>query len=142
MPLKFPVYEKKNTLEEITTELERTQKSIKIINFGTRQLNHILTLGKSSIDHHGLGYKERYSSSAGIVLVNVSLLLAKFLDELKSKDVAHSSPTWGKYNKFVPICHFCNARGHIRFNFFKFMNYMNEAISSNVICKPLALMVV
>ena len=131
MPLKVPVCEKKNMLEKITIELERTQKSIKTMNFGIKQLNHILTLGKSSIDHHGLGYKEIYTSSADIVLVKVSPLVVKFLDELKSKDVAHSSPTWGTYNKFVPIYHFCNVRGHIRLNFVKFMNYMKKAITSN-----------
>lgn len=58
MYFKFLFCEKENKLEEIIAELERTQNSIKIMNFGTKQLKHILKLENFSEDHYDLGYKK------------------------------------------------------------------------------------
>lgn len=68
MHLKFLFSKNKNKLKKITTESRITHKSVKMMNTGTKQLNHILTLGNSSADHHILGYQERYNSSVDILL--------------------------------------------------------------------------
>lgn len=52
MHLKFLVSVKENKLEQITAELEK--RCIKMMNSETKQLDYILTLGKSSTNHHGL----------------------------------------------------------------------------------------
>ena len=55
--LEFQVVEKETKLKENSIELERTQKSMKMLNSSTSKLDHILALVKSSKDHKGLGFK-------------------------------------------------------------------------------------
>ena len=40
----------------VTTELDNTKKSLKMMNSRTQKLDHILSLDKSSSDHYDLGY--------------------------------------------------------------------------------------
>ncbi|PON99959.1 hypothetical protein TorRG33x02_043770, partial [Trema orientale] len=55
--------EKEAKLKEVSVELERTQKSLKMLNSGTDKLNHILSVGKSSSDHKGLRFEGEHSNS-------------------------------------------------------------------------------
>ncbi|GMN59829.1 hypothetical protein TIFTF001_028927 [Ficus carica] len=64
----FLAAEKEMKLQETKLQLENTQKSLKMLNFGIAKLDHILSIGKSSRDHHGLGYTGD-SSSSKIVFV-------------------------------------------------------------------------
>ncbi|KAH9671430.1 hypothetical protein KPL70_017375 [Citrus sinensis] len=89
--------DKDNQLLAVTTELENTKKSLKMISSGTQKLNHILSLGKSSSDHHGLGYQHSKDSNSQSVFVKASSQTAsppivKLLYLQKDKVVAHSSP--------------------------------------------------
>ena len=52
----FLAAEKERKLQETRLKLENTQKSFKMLNSGTGKLDHILSIGKLSGDHHGLGY--------------------------------------------------------------------------------------
>ena len=118
-------------LKSVATELERTQKMIRLLNNGTSKLDHLITTGKSFSDHSGVGYKGEPSGSKTIFIksglvddsFNVSVkksILKSVATENKfsikqsvaiSKSVSNS---WQKSNGkiFVPICHFCGVKGH------------------------------
>ena len=55
--------EKDKNLKFIATELERTQKMLRLPNNGTSKLDHLITTGKSFGDHSGVGYKCESSGS-------------------------------------------------------------------------------
>ena len=61
------------SLKAVTSELERTQKSLKLLNNGLSKLDHLITIGKSFGDHSGIGYKGETSSSK-TVFINSGLL--------------------------------------------------------------------
>ena len=44
------VAKKDGKFKEVLAELDRTQKSLKILNFGTSKLDHTMNLGKPSKD--------------------------------------------------------------------------------------------
>ena len=50
------VAKKELKLKEVYLELERTQKSLKMLNLGTIKLEHTLTLRKPNRDQRGLGF--------------------------------------------------------------------------------------
>ena len=108
--------DKDNQLLVVTTELENTKKSLKMMNSGTQKLDQILSLGKSSSDYHGLGYQHGKDSNSQGVFVKtssqtVSPLIVKFPYLQKGKVVAHSSPVHqDKNNKFIPTCHFYHVK--------------------------------
>ena len=43
-----------------------------MMNFGTQKLDHILSLGKSSSNHYGLGYQHGKNSNSQGVFVKAS----------------------------------------------------------------------
>ena len=55
--------EKTKTLKTVTSELERTQKSLRLLNNSSSKLDHLITTGKSFDDHSGIGYKGESSGS-------------------------------------------------------------------------------
>lgn len=57
----FQVAEKEK-LQELKAEIEHTQKTIKTMNSNSSKLDHILSMGKASSDHHGLGYTREFST--------------------------------------------------------------------------------
>ncbi|GMN44882.1 hypothetical protein TIFTF001_014081 [Ficus carica] len=57
------MYSKWKKLQETKLHLENTQKSLRMLNSDTAKLDHIRSIGKSSRDHHGLGYTGESSSS-------------------------------------------------------------------------------
>ncbi|GMN44885.1 hypothetical protein TIFTF001_014087 [Ficus carica] len=69
----FLVAEKERKLQETRLELENTQKSLKMLNSGMAKLDHILSIGKSSGDHHGLGYMGESSSSKTMFVKGTSI---------------------------------------------------------------------
>ncbi|KAH9743540.1 hypothetical protein KPL70_003341 [Citrus sinensis] len=89
--------DKDNQLLAVTTELDNTKKSLKMMSSGTQKLDHILSLDKSSSDHHGLGYQHSKDSNSQGVFVKassqtVSPPIVKLPYLQKGKTVAHSSP--------------------------------------------------
>ena len=65
--------EKTETLKFVTIELERTQKSLRLLNNGSKKLDHLITTGKSFGEHGGIRYKGEYSCSK-TAFINSSLL--------------------------------------------------------------------
>ena len=57
------VAKKEKILKKVSTKLERTQKSMKMLNLGTSKLDDILTLGKLQNDQRGLGFTGEASES-------------------------------------------------------------------------------
>lgn len=57
------ISEKDKKLKKVLVEFERTQKSLKILNFGTSKLDDILSVGKTNSNHTSLIYKGEKSES-------------------------------------------------------------------------------
>ena len=55
--LELLLAEKSKNLKLVTTELERTQKSLRLLNNSSNKLDHLITTSKSFGDHNGLVYK-------------------------------------------------------------------------------------
>ena len=66
--LELLLVEKSENLKSITTKLERTQKSLRLLNNGSSKLDHLITTSKSFGDHGGVGYKGEYSGSKTIFI--------------------------------------------------------------------------
>ena len=60
--------EKSENLKSVTTKLEITQKSLRLLNNGSSKLDHLITTGKSFSDHGGIGYKGESSGSKTIFI--------------------------------------------------------------------------
>ena len=65
--------ERTETLKTVTSELERTQKSLRLLNNRSSKLDHLITTGKSFGDQSGIGYKGETSGSK-IAFINSRLL--------------------------------------------------------------------
>ena len=77
-------------LKFVTTELERTQKMLRLLNNGTNKLDHLITIGKSFSDHSGVGYKGE-SSCSKTIFVKYSFLdgsINVYVKKLVVKSVA------------------------------------------------------
>ena len=92
----------------------------------------VRSINKSGSDHHGLGYQNGKNSHSQGVFVKASQVTAsppivKVSYFQKGKGIAHSSSVHqGKNNMFIPTCHFCHVKGHIRSNCFKRIKYINK----------------
>ena len=64
---------KDENLKFVAIELERTQKTLRLLNNGTSKLDHLITTCKSFTDHSGVGYKGE-SSGTKTVFVKSNLL--------------------------------------------------------------------
>ena len=71
--LELLLAEKTETLKSVTTELERTQKSLRLLYNGSSKLDHFITIGKSFNDHGGIRYKGE-SSGSNTIFTNSGLL--------------------------------------------------------------------
>ena len=71
--LELLLVEKYKNLKSVTTELERTQKSLRLLSNGSSKLDHLITTGKSFGDHGGIGFKGE-SSDSKTIFINSSLL--------------------------------------------------------------------
>ncbi|GMN45039.1 hypothetical protein TIFTF001_014229 [Ficus carica] len=98
----FLATEKERKLQETRLELENTQKSLKMLNFGTTKLDHILYVRKSSGDHHGLRYMSESSSSKTVFVKGTSIPEPSLQPAMNSE---HKPPRC-KTKRFVPACHF------------------------------------
>ena len=89
--LELLLVEKTKTLMTVTSELGRTQKSLRLLKNGSSKLDHLITSGKSFNDHGGIGYQgESYGSKT--VFINSGLLDGSINDSVK-KSVVKSVAT-------------------------------------------------
>ncbi|GMN64590.1 hypothetical protein TIFTF001_033653 [Ficus carica] len=70
---KFLAIGKERKFQEIRLQLENMQNSLKMLNSGKAKLEHILSIGKSSGDYHGLGYTGESSSSKTVIVKDSSI---------------------------------------------------------------------
>ncbi|VVA92533.1 unnamed protein product [Arabis nemorensis] len=55
--------QKEDEATQARVQLEETQKQLRMLNNGTNQLNHILNIGKSPMERHGLGFNGESSKT-------------------------------------------------------------------------------
>ncbi|CAL2275722.1 unnamed protein product [Prunus armeniaca] len=83
-------------------ELKNSKERIVSLTIGAEKIDKMISMGRRDGDKRGLGFEPSNKSSA------VS----------KTKFVKSTSPiepsTSHEVKKFIPICHFCGTRGHIR----------------------------
>ncbi|XP_021830170.1 uncharacterized protein LOC110770354 [Prunus avium] len=83
-------------------ELKNLKERIVSLTIGAEKFNRIISMGRRDGDKRGLGFERSNKSSA--------VSKTKFV---KSSSIIEPSATH-EVKKFIPICHFCGTRGHIR----------------------------
>ena len=151
--LETSLAEKDKKLKSIAIELERTKKMLRLLNNSTNRLDHLIIVGNSFDDHSGVRYKDESSSTKtilvkfGLLTDSINLSYNKLVVKsvaTKNKSAVKQSIAIGKFLKhsgqkrkgknFVPICHFCGVKGHIRPRCFTLMNFLeNHYEKSNFI---------
>ena len=137
--LESKLKESQDSVATLTAELESMKKSVKMLNSNSSKLDEILNTGRTDKTHVGLGYtgSEKIGSTQ-TVFVKASPSGVKIHDDLKQKaSVATPAKTpavitcarvgvtttgrtttaspWKKNEKrWIPTCHYCNRKGHIR----------------------------
>ncbi|KAG5515326.1 hypothetical protein RHGRI_036389 [Rhododendron griersonianum] len=120
----------KEQVEEILNiELTNANNVFEQLNAGSNKLDEILGIQRPTSDRSGLGFHG----------VSSSKQLADKLNEAKPKEVTskfHTINTAKIFDKkplgnkkvtpkFIPTCHYCQVKGHIRPNCFKLHGYPN-----------------
>ena len=72
LQLEVLIAEKDEKLKFVATELEITQKTLRLLNNGKSIVDHLITSSKFFGDHNGIGYKGK-SSSKKLVFVKSRL---------------------------------------------------------------------
>ena len=85
-------------------------------------MDHLLTIGQSIGNCHGLGYIDVGNTNA----TYSKTLFVKVAPPIEVSPVFdktfNSLPFRGKMKRFVFICHYCNMSGHILPRCFKYLN--------------------
>ena len=118
-------------LKMALVKLDSTKASINRMNTGSLKLNEILGSQKSASSKTGIGYIQGASSSKDegkSIFVQGSTMT--------DMPPIYSNATQSNYNQnykrympkpnFVPICHFCGIKGHIRPHCNKMKNYQRN----------------
>ncbi|VVB10623.1 unnamed protein product [Arabis nemorensis] len=139
--------------EEETTQarfqLEETQKQLRMLNNGTNQLDHLLNIGKSPMERHGLVFNEKSSKTVFLCLGEEERLELHLLQSQSPKllqglqMLRRLQLLYGKFQSaprlvFQPVCHHCGVVGHIRPRCFKLLKENNqmEQASDGRFCGP------
>ncbi|KAG5548244.1 hypothetical protein RHGRI_013820 [Rhododendron griersonianum] len=125
-----------NTLHEgkikkLNTELANANNVFERLNTGSKKLDDILGAQRPTSDKSGLGFHgASLSNPHGSKVIAVKpkevthkshiINIAKKPHDVKKANVA----------KFVPTCHYCNVKGHIRPNCFKLHGYPSIGFES------------
>ena len=118
---------KDNNLQETRTQLEETQKSLKILNSRTAKLDHIFSFRKPYHDHYGLGYIGKASTSKIVFVKESSPPNPRPYSGTKSKLALLSR----KPKRFVSTCHYYGISGHIRPRYYKYQNALKRDMVVN-----------
>ncbi|KAG5558740.1 hypothetical protein RHGRI_008637 [Rhododendron griersonianum] len=116
-------------VEELNIELTNANNVFERLNAGSKKLDEILSIQRPTSDRSGLGFHGASSSKQ----------LADKLNEAKPKEVTskfHTINTAKNFDikpldnkkatpKFIPTCHYCQVKGHVRPNCFKLHGYPN-----------------
>ncbi|XP_062074886.1 uncharacterized protein LOC133778888 [Humulus lupulus] len=147
---------KDSEIYKLTAELIRAKQSLEFIPPGTAAINHTLQLQKPYGDRTSIGYKMLYKKGENLGIKDPSssknkedktpddsvhnTLCPGFPDSTNRISVS-SGPTKLNFEgrkpilngqiqqeRFVPVCHFCNKRGHIRPRCYKLQAYLQAMI--------------
>ena len=135
--------------EEEASQLEETQKNLRMLNNGTKKLGHILSIGKT--DKCGLGFKGNPSKSDPVFVyggkitsasgtVKETATVAEIASDTRTDSRTDTETTSGtrKVQKlqseprrvFRPVCHHCGVVGHIRPRCFRLLREKNRLMNA------------
>ncbi|KAM6596627.1 hypothetical protein CsatA_007151 [Cannabis sativa] len=149
--------EKDNEIYKLSAELIRAKQALEFIPPGTAAINQTLQLQKPYGDRTSIGYKMLYKQGDNLgVEESITPVInldkkddnqSSFPSTPQSSDPTRkfhvpSGPTKVKLEgrriapenisqmeRFIPVCHFCNRRGHIRPRCYKLQNYLKAMIN-------------
>ena len=120
---------KDEKIQELKAELENTQKNLRMLNFGTQNLDQILIMGQSVHNRNCLGYTGVISDvtmTSKTMLVKAAATTSKHL--IFGKIFKPASP---KVKRFFPTCYFYNMHGHIRPRCYKYIKFLKMKKNEN-----------
>lgn len=97
--------------DKFLSEITLLKKNIRMLNSGTSKLDEILCIGKTSGDHHGLGYQRGGASSSKTIFVPS---INSQNEAAGSRTVTTVSATPAKASQKSWVCHYCAKKGHIK----------------------------
>ena len=123
---------KNNEISKLTKDLENLNKNVRMLNPGSTVFEDIQNAGQKG--HIGLG-----ASCSQKVQKTVFVSTGLLTPESSAPTVIEAVPTGkktvttgkrftdrknkGKHTVFIPTCHFCGRKGHIRPKCFTLMNF-------------------
>ncbi|OAO95411.1 hypothetical protein AXX17_AT5G25450 [Arabidopsis thaliana] len=142
--LKFAA-EKEEEASQAKEQLEETQKNLRMLNNGTKKLDHILNIGKS--DKCGLGFKGNPSKSDPMFVYGGKIMSASetVKETVTMAETASDTRTGtetasalrkipelknGPQRVFRPVCHHCGTVGHIRPRCFRLLREINRLMNA------------
>ena len=96
----------KNEKEEYLNKLEYIKKTMRMMNYGTTTLNHILLIGKTTKDHEGLGFNRESSKTKSHAPTNA---IQTSITHYQNGSRKHRSSKTQNL-----ICYYCKKLGHIQ----------------------------
>ncbi|KAG7568595.1 Zinc finger CCHC-type [Arabidopsis thaliana x Arabidopsis arenosa] len=135
--------EKEEEASQAKVQLEETQKNLRMLNNGTKKLDHILNIGKTN--KCGLGFKGSLSKSDPVFVYSGKITSASGTDTETAAGTAINAKTVsdtrtdtesdsGKVKElqsalrrvFRLVCHHCGVVGHIRPKCFRLLRERNR----------------
>ncbi|EOA26734.1 hypothetical protein CARUB_v10022820mg [Capsella rubella] len=130
--------EKEEEASQAKVQLGETQKNLRMLNNGTKQLDEILNIGK--MDRYGLGFKGKPSKEDSVFVYGGKVTSASgTVSETAAKKESASETAVvqkiGTKNSnleseaqriFRPTCYHCGVVGHIRPRCFRFLRERNQ----------------
>ena len=135
-------------IKRLANEINHMIKGVKMLNPNSKILDDVIDAGQKAGNYSGLGSdgfkstgKTNFVNSGihSVASSNLSAGTSHVDDSTKGKSVFKSVK---QINRFIPICHFCGVKGHIRPRCFTMMNlfkskYLNHYSKTNhVVQKP------
>ena len=112
---------KESKIISLTKEIDNIKKNVKMLNPGSTIFEKIQKSGQTN--HAGLGYvpnqpvsntTNSFVSGRTVSTSQVSVSTAKHSVVTEKKQHGKFDNFKGKGRRFIPICHFCGVKGHIR----------------------------
>ncbi|XP_062086925.1 uncharacterized protein LOC133793633 [Humulus lupulus] len=130
--LENDINSKINEISKLTKDLENLNKNVRMLNPGSTVFEEIQNAGQQG--HIGLGasssqkVQKTVFVSAGLLAPESSAPTGIVSDSTENKPVVTEKRFTGRKNKgkntvFIPTCHFCGRKGHIRPRCFTLMNF-------------------
>ena len=108
------------------------KKLVKMLNFGSSKLDHILSLGKAVGDHAGLGYTGTRSDQKTIFAKATNSFNPQEAKKQNSEISNMKFEEKSSKRKRIPRCHYCNHLGHIRPHCFIYLENLRKKSNKNI----------